>query len=103
MSLLDRVNRGGGERIVGMLERLESTGGLEKLATTMPQLVDRMGMVQQLLQCMVDAAVASHKAPPSSGGVGGLWRIMKEPDAQDTLQFLMILGKGLRTSCRSGT
>lgn len=103
LSLLDRVNRGGGERIVGMLERLESTGGLEKLASTLPQLVDRLEMVRSLLQCMEDAAVASHKAPRAGGGVGGLWRIVKDPDAQDTLQFLMLLGKQLRTSCRSGT
>ena len=32
LSLLDRLSRGGGERIVAMLERLENTGALEKLA-----------------------------------------------------------------------
>jgi hypothetical protein len=101
LSLLDRVSRGGGERIVGMLERLESSGGLEKLANTLPQFLDRLEMVHTLLQCVEDAATASQKTPRSAGGVRGLWDIVKDPDSQDTLRFLMLLGKQLRTSCHA--
>ena len=102
LSLLDRLNRGGGERIVAMMERLENTGALEKLAATLPRLLDRLDQVHDMLECIERAAAASDEAPRSSGGAGGLWRIVKDPQAQDTLAFLMLAGKNLRTGCRTG-
>ena len=102
LSLLDRLSRGGGERIVAMLERLENTGALEKLAATLPRVLDRLDQVHDMLECIENAAAASGQAPRSAGGAGGLWRIMKASEAQDTLAFLMLAGKNLRTSCRTG-
>jgi hypothetical protein len=102
LSLLDRLSRGGGERIVAMLERLESTGALERLATTLPRIVDRLDQVHAMLECVERAALASGQAPRSAGGAGGLWRIVKDPEAQDTLGFLMLAGKNLRASCAGG-
>ena len=99
LSLLDRLSRGGGERIVAMLERLENTGELEKLAATLPRLLDRLDQVHDMLECVEHAAVESGQAPRSAGGVGGLWRIVKDSDGQDTLGFLMRVGKNLRTRC----
>jgi uncharacterized protein YjgD (DUF1641 family) len=99
LSLLDRLNRGGGERVVEMLERLEHSGALEKMAYTMPKVLDRLEQVHTLLECIENAATASEKAPRSAGGIGGLWRMMKDPETQNTLTFLMLLGKQLRTSC----
>jgi hypothetical protein len=101
LSLLDRVSRGGGERIVAMLERLESTGALEKLAATLPRVLDRLDQVHDMLECIENAAAASGQAPRSAGGAGGLWRIMKDSEAQDTLAFLMLAGRNLRTGCRT--
>ena len=102
MSLLDRLNRGGGERVVAMLERLEHSGALEKMATTMPLILERLDQVHAMLECVEHAAVASDKAPPSSGGTRALWRTMTSPETQDTLNFLMLLGKQLRASCPRG-
>lgn len=99
LSLLDRLSRGGGERIVAMLERLENTGALERMANTLPRLLERIEQVHALLECIEHAAVESEKSPRATGGVGGLWRMMKDPETQDTLNFLMLLGKQLRTSC----
>ncbi len=99
LSLLDRLSRGGGERIVAMLERLENSGALEKMATTLPRILERLEQVHTLLECIEQAATASDKAPRSAGGLGGLWRTMRDPETQDTLNFLMLLGKQLRTSC----
>ena len=99
MSLLDRLNRGGGERVVAMLERLEHSGALEKMADTMPRILDRLDQVHAMLACVEHAAVASDKAPQSRGGTLALWHLMKSPETQDTLNFLMLLGKELRTSC----
>ena len=99
LSLLDRLNRGGGERIVAMLERLEHTGALEKMASTMPRVLERLEQVHALLECIENATTASDQFPRAKGGIGELWRMMKDPETQDTLHFLMVLGKQLRTSC----
>ena len=98
LSLLDRLGRGGGERIVAMLERLENTGALERLAATLPRILDRLDQVHDMLECIEQAAVASAKSPQSAGGAGGLWRIVKDPQAQDTLAFLVLVGKQLRST-----
>jgi uncharacterized protein YjgD (DUF1641 family) len=102
MSLLDRLNRGGGERVVAMLERLENTGALEKMAYTVPRLLERLDQVHTMLECIEHAATESAKAPRSTGGLGPLWRMVKDPETQDTLKFLMLLGKQLRTNCPHG-
>ena len=99
LSLLDRLNRGGGERIVAMLERLEHTGALEKMASTMPRVLDRLEQVHALLECIENATAASDNLPHATGGIGGLWRMAKDPETQDTLNFLMHLGKQMRTNC----
>ena len=102
MSLLDRLNRGGGERVVAMLERLEHSGALEKMANTMPRVLDRLEQVHTMLECIEHAATESARAPHSTGGLGPLWRMVKDPETQDSLNFLMLLGKQLRTNCPHG-
>lgn len=102
MSLLDRLNRGGGERVVAMLERLENTGALERMANTVPRLLERLDQVHTMLECIEHAATESARTPHSTGGVGPLWRTMRDPETQDTLNFLMLLGKQLRTHCPHG-
>ncbi len=102
VSLLDRLSRGGGERIVAMLERLETSGSLEKMAGTLPRLLERLDQVQAMLECVDAAAAESAKAPRSAGGVGSLWRTMKAAETQDTLHFLLLLGKRLRAASPRG-
>ena len=97
LSLLDRFSRGGAIRLVEMLERLETSGALERTAKVLPQLVERLGMLEDMLHCVEEAA--KEKAPPSAGGIGGLWALMKDPDNQESLRFLISVGKKLRTKC----
>jgi hypothetical protein len=99
LSLLDRLSRGGGERIVAMLERLENSGALEKMAATLPRILERLEQIHSMLECIEHAVAESEKMPRAAGGAGGLWRMMKDPETQDTLNFLMLLGKQMRTSC----
>ena len=94
--LLDRASRGGAESVITMLESLNASGALERLSSTLPQLLDRLGMVQALLQAVDDAGAASRAAQSSPGGFGGLWRLLRDPDSQDTLRFLLDVGKKLR-------
>ena len=96
LSLLDRANRGGAEKIVQMLETLHDSGALERVAMLLPQLAERLATVHGILQSIDAAAEASRSATPSSGGFGGLWQLMRDPEAQDTLRFLLTVGKQLR-------
>jgi hypothetical protein len=96
LSLLDRFSRGGAEHVVTMLEGLQKSGALERIATMLPALADRLTTVQEVLLSIDDAAKASQAAPPSAGGFGGLWQMMRDPETQDTLRFMLGLGKQLR-------
>jgi uncharacterized protein YjgD (DUF1641 family) len=96
LSLLDRFSRGGADHVVKMLEGLQQSGALERLATMLPQLADRLATVQEVLQSIDAAAAASRAAPASAGGIGGLWQMMRDPEAQDTLRFMLAVGKELR-------
>jgi len=100
--LLDRFNRGGAEHVVGMLEGLQESGALERLATMLPDLTERLTNVQDLLKSIDAAAAASRAAPRSSGGIGGLWQLMRDPESQDTLRFLLAVGKELRKGWGAG-
>ena len=96
LSLLDRASRGGAEHVVGMLEDLQQSGALERLATMLPQLTERLTTVQDVLLQVDAAAAASQAAPPSKGGIAGLWQMMRDPETQDTLRFVLAVGKTLR-------
>ena len=99
LSLLDRFSRGGALRIVEMLERLEASGALERTAKVIPLLVDRLGMLEHMLHCVEEAA--KEPVSPSGGGIGGLWSLMKDPENQESLRFLISVGKRMRTKCSS--
>lgn len=96
LALLDRLNRGGAESLVGMIESLHATGALQRLATTLPQLLERMTMIQDMCQAVDDAAAASRSARPPRGGLRSLARLMRDPEAQSTLRFLLDVGRKLR-------
>jgi len=96
LSLLDRFSRGGAEPVIKMLEGLQESGALERIATMLPQLADRLSTVQEVLQSIDAAAAAARAAAPSTGGIGGLWSLMRDPEAQDTLRFMLAVGKQLR-------
>lgn len=98
LSLLDRVNRSGVGRLVEMLEHLESTGALERIANTLPQLLDRMEMVTGLLSCLESAASKS-QAQPAAGGIGSLWKIMTDEKTMRSLQFLLAASEQLQEHC----
>jgi hypothetical protein len=98
MSLLDRMSRGGAGRLVEMLARLEASGSLQRLAETLPRLIERMELLEDLLAGFDRAAAETAQAPRAAGGVGGLWSLMRDPDNQDALRYLINLGKALRAS-----
>jgi uncharacterized protein YjgD (DUF1641 family) len=96
MSLLDRANRGGAGRLVEMLAQLESSGSLERIAAALPRLSERLDVLEGMLAAFDTAAAESARAPRATGGVGGLWGMMRDPDNQDALRYLINLGKAMR-------
>lgn len=96
MSLLDRLSRGGAGRLVELLARLESTGALERVAESLPRLLERLDALEGILGAFDRAVSESAKAPRSAGGIGGLWGLMRDPANQDALAFLIGIGRQLR-------
>ena len=98
MSLLDRVNRSGFWRLVEVMERLESTGALERIASSLPQLLERLDMVAGLLSCLESAASKS-QAQPAAGGIGSLWHIMTDEKTVRSLQFMQSVSEQMQEHC----
>jgi Protein of unknown function (DUF1641) len=98
MSLLDRASRGGAGRLVEMLAHMEATGSLERIADVLPRLTQRLDMLEKLLAAFDTAAAESSRAPRAAGGFGGIWGMMRDPDNQDALRYLINLGKAMRAS-----
>ncbi|MBW8073584.1 MAG: hypothetical protein GJU77_07910 [Ferrovum sp.] len=100
LSLLDRFNRGGGGRLLQMLERLEATGALERIVQSLPALLDKLDRLVGLLDGLEAASTA--KQTPSGGGLGGLWNLMTQQETQQALQFLTVLSQQMRDGRAKG-
>ena len=99
MSLLDRLHRGGGAvRLVEMLERLESSGAMERIAIGLPILVDRLDMVVNMFMCVEEAATTA-ALKPATGGIGGMWQMLTDARSQQTLRFLLEVGQKMQENC----
>jgi len=96
-SLLDRLNRGGAFRIVQALERLEASGSLERLASSLPLALERLDTVTGLLESLEAASRETAAAPPSTGGIGNMWKLLTDSDTQQTLRFLLSVGRHMRS------
>ena len=99
MSLLDRLSRGGAGRLVEMLARMEATGNLKRIADTLPRMLERMEMLDAMLHAFEASCATTSKEPKSTGGFGGLWGLMRQPENQDALRFLINVGKAM---CAAG-
>jgi len=77
MSIVDRLNRAGPERLVA---------GLERLA----------GLLEATIGAL-DAAKRDMAAQPvAAGGLGGLWQLLRDPESQQSLRFLLAFAREFR-------
>jgi uncharacterized protein YjgD (DUF1641 family) len=83
-----------------MLEHQEFTGALERIANTLPTCWSASRSYRGLFSCLEDAATESRKKP-AAGGIGSLWRIMKDEDTVRSLQFLLKVSKQMQEKCAS--
>jgi len=82
--LLDRLTRNEGlMRLLQVLDRPESQYLLKSLA-------DALGQMSRELAT----------APPARGGIGGLWRLAREPGTQEGIRALSLLGQHWNDSLR---
>jgi uncharacterized protein YjgD (DUF1641 family) len=77
VSLVDRLNRAGLDRIVGSLERL--------------------GVMLEGTMGALEAAKREVAAGPAAGGgLGGLWQLLRDPESQESLRYLLAFAKEFR-------
>jgi len=100
MSLLDRLNRGGAGQLVEMLARLEADGSLRRIAETLPRILQKLEMVEGMLQAFDSAAAATAKEPRAKGGLGGMLALVRDPENQEALRYLTNVGKALSAAAR---
>ncbi len=90
MTLLDRLNRSGLDRVLPALPGL-----VEALDRMLQQ-----HLLEDMLVCMDEATAHAGRATPAGGGLKGLWSIAREPETQETLRFLLQIGQQFR-ACRA--
>lgn len=97
--MVDRLNTSGFTKLVDLLGRLESTGALERIAAKLPALIDNLEVIEGMLACVAEAAKDVKSAPPPGGGLMPLLAMMRDPENQKALQFIMAAGRRMRASC----
>ena len=75
LSLMDRMNRAGLDRLVGNIERL--------------------GLVLETTMKALETAKRESERP-AAGGFGGLWSLMTDPENQQSLRFLLAFAREFR-------
>lgn len=77
LSMMDRLNRAGLDRLVGSIERLSD-------------------LLERTLGALESANRTMSGEPASAGGLGGAWALMRQPENQETLRFLLAFGRAFR-------
>jgi len=95
IAVVDRLNRSGVGKLVDLLERLDASGALEKLADRLPRLIDRLDILVGLTDALVEAGSDSRRAQPSSGGVMEAVRLLGDPSNQAALRFALAAARKL--------
>ncbi|MBU2753913.1 hypothetical protein HFU84_14010 [Acidithiobacillus sp. CV18-2] len=81
-----------------LLDRAVRTGVMDRVLRVVEQM-DAQHILTDFLSCLAGATEEAAKEPAPKGGLFGLLDIMKKPETQETIQFLMLVGKHFR-SCR---
>ena len=100
LSLMDRLSRGGVLRLVAMMERMQASGALERIAVTLPKLMERLEHVEHVLGSLEAAVAEAERMPPTQGGIGGLWQIARDAETQRGMQLLQTFSKNLRGAAK---
>ena len=97
--VMDRLNRSGVERLIQLLDLLNASGALDRIAAKLPVLVDNIELVERMLNCLQGAAKEVRDAPEPGGGLMPLIRMMRDPENQKAMQFGIAVGRRMSRSC----
>jgi len=84
--------------VMCLLDRATRTGLMDRLLAVAEKM-DQEHILTDFLRSLAGATKEAATTPAPKGGISGLWDLMKQPETQQTVQFLMLLGKHFR-SCR---
>ncbi|HET9579881.1 MAG TPA: DUF1641 domain-containing protein [Usitatibacter sp.] len=98
-TVMDRLNRSGVERLIQLLDLLNASGALDRIAAKLPALVDNIDLVERLLGCLQGAAKEVRDEPAPTGGLLPLLRMMRDPENQKAIQFGIAVGRRMGRSC----
>ena len=100
LSLMDRLSRGGALHLVDMLEKMQASGALERIAVTLPKIMERLEHIEHILGSLEAAVAEAERMPAPQGGIGGLLRLARDAETQRGLQLLVTLNKKLRSQAK---
>jgi len=83
MSLFERLNRAGLDNLVTMLPRI----------VAMFEQLEQSQVVDDLVDCLNSASQQAVTLPPARGGLTGLWAMVREPETQEAMRFLLLVSK----------
>lgn|SRR5690242_11379819 len=94
--VLDRLNRSGVTKLINLLDQLNTSGALDRVAAKLPALVDNLEMLAKIFTCFAEAS-KDVAAAPAPGGALPLLTMLRDRENQRTLQFFLAFGRRLRT------
>ncbi|HUL57076.1 MAG TPA: DUF1641 domain-containing protein [Usitatibacter sp.] len=94
--VLDRLNRSGVTQLIALLDQMNSTGALDRIAAKLPVLVDNLETIERLLHCVAEASKEVTQVQPPGGGLMSLLGMLRDPENQKAIQFGLALGRRLR-------
>ena len=97
--MVDRLNTSGVTKLIDLLGQLNSTGALDRIAQQLPALVENLALIENLFGCLAEASKEVKTAPAPGGGLMPLLSMMRDPENQKALQFMMAVGRRMRASC----
>ena len=81
LSLMDRLNRAGLDRMVGSIEQLAI-------------------VLEQTMAALETAKRDAAGGPRPGGGAGGLWSLLRDAENQESLRFLLAFARAFRKGGR---
>jgi uncharacterized protein YjgD (DUF1641 family) len=100
-TVLDRLSRSGVAKLIDLLDQLNSSGALDRIAAKLPALIDNLEMVEQMVGCLGEAAREAKEAPAPGGGLFPMLAMMRDPENQRAMQFMFALGRRMRETCEA--